>query len=178
MTPPLPHASLRTIAVGGTTKSELVRQLVAAGVQLNTMAVRLFDDARFTTMETPIPLRTWEISVGELGFGDGATIGEIHVRAAESGLVPGPLELAPHMRLQHLDQPGEVVGATTARHRAPSGSWTIASLPVSDDEDFPCGFYLRRIDGVPWLRGYQSWAGHRWSADDRFIFVERAGYLR
>jgi hypothetical protein len=32
------------------------------------------------------------------------------------------------------------------------------------------GFYLRRIRGVLWLRGYRSPAEHVWEAADRFVF--------
>jgi hypothetical protein len=38
------------------------------------------------------------------------------------------------------------------------------------------GFYLRRIQGVLWLRGYRSALEHIWSADDRFVF-RRASHV-
>ena len=51
---------------------------------------------------------------------------------------------------------------------------TVASAPLCDDEEVPKGFYLRRIEGVLWLRGYQSWSGHVWSGEDTFVFVRSA----
>lgn len=174
MKPPLAHITLRSVAVGGAMKPELLSLLEAAGVKLNAMAMRLFDDARFDTAPSKAILRTCEISLNSLGFSSGATIDAIHARAAEHGLVPGPLELGPHMRLQLLDQPEGRIDNAEARHQAPNGSVTVASIPVSDDEDFPCGFYLRRIEGALWLRGYQSWSGHLWNPEDRFVFVEQA----
>ena len=174
MTPLLPHATFRSVTVGGTTKPELLQLLASHGVQWNAMATRLLDDARFTTAPSSTTLRTWETSVGELGLASGATIDAILARAEAHGLMPGPLELGPHLRLQLLDQSEARVDHVQPRHQAPPGSLTVASIPLSNDEDFPCGFYLRRIDGTLWLRGYRSWSGHRWSLADRFVFVERA----
>ncbi|MDA0708693.1 MAG: helicase, partial [bacterium] len=48
----------------------------------------------------------------------------------------------------------------------------IASQILTEDDDFPKGFYLRRIKGVLWLRGYRSWPGHVWEPDDHFVFSE------
>lgn len=173
MTPSLPDATLRTITVGGITKPELLRALASKGVHLNAMAQQLFDDARFVPAPTASVLQAWELAVGALGLGAGGTIDAIHARAAEHGLLPGPLELGPHLRLLMLDQAEGREGGREIRHQAPPGALTVASVPLSTDEDFPCGFYLRRIDGALWLRGYRSWSGHHWSPHDRFAFVER-----
>lgn len=172
--PPPPQAISRDITVGGTSKPELLRLLASHNVQLNAMATQLFADARFETAPTVSTLRTWDLSVGELGFSEGASIDAIMKRAANHGLMPAPLELGPHMRLQFLDQTELPNEQTEARHQAPRGSLTIVSIPISDDDELPCGFYLRRIDGVLWLRGYKSWPGHRWNPADRMAFVERA----
>lgn len=171
-TPPMQvHPTPSSVTIGGMTKHELLALLEAAGVKLNAMARRLFDDGRFVTSTQPSVLRTCEISVEGLGFAAGATIAQILARAAELGMLPGPLELGPHLRLQYLDQPEERNDLAEVRGSAPTDAVTVASIPISDDEDFPCGFYLRRIDGVLWLRGYQSWAGHLWNVKDRFVFV-------
>ena len=42
----------------------------------------------------------------------------------------------------------------------------------------PKGFYLRHIDGAPWLRGYRSGPEHVWSAQDRLLFRSAAGWRR
>ena len=47
--------------------------------------------------------------------------------------------------------------------------------PLDDTDETPKGFYLRRIDGVPWLRGYWSWPGHLWSPEDRRLFARDLG---
>ncbi|MGO1200370.1 MAG: hypothetical protein ACTMKY_10790 [Dermabacteraceae bacterium] len=38
--------------------------------------------------------------------------------------------------------------------RAPRGALHVLSAPLSEDHEYPKGFYLRRVDGVSWLRGY------------------------
>lgn len=40
-----------------------------------------------------------------------------------------------------------------------------------EDDDFPKGFYLRRINDALWLRGYRADHLHVWNPYDHFIFV-------
>ena len=50
------------------------------------------------------------------------------------------------------------------------GAVVVASPPLDERDETPKGFYLRRIHGVLWLRGYWSWAGHVWSPQDVLVF--------
>lgn len=164
---------VRRIGIGGVDRSQLLARLASARVQLNDFARTLFADERFTTSATATTVEVVTLSVAELGFGDGATIDRIVERAASRGLGLCPMELGPHFRLQYLDQPEGSLGFPATQHRAPPGSITVASAPLCDDDDVPKGFYLRRIDGVLWLRGYRSWPGHVSRPDDVFAFVLR-----
>lgn len=161
----------RTLRIGGTSKPQLLAQLRAAGVHLNAAAEALFADERFTTAPASSLVEVVTLSVASLTDGNGATFATIIERAAAGGLSPCPLELAPHFRLQYLDQPEGALGRAPSQHRAPPGSITVASDPLDEDDETPKGFYLRRIEGVPWLRGYRSWPGHVWSPDDVFAFT-------
>ena len=161
---------IRTVTVGGLTKSALAEELERASILMNESGERLFASDHFTTSETRYSVTTVELAVRNLGFPRGATITELDVRAAALGLGLCPLELGPHLRLQYRDQPEGAWGRPVRRHQAPSGSITIASEQLSDDDDFPKGFYLRRIEGVLWLRGYRSGPAHIWAPDDHFIF--------
>jgi hypothetical protein len=174
-TPVYPHGPWikRLIRVGGVGKAELLSRLQRAGVRLNDAAQALFADDRFTTAPVSSLIEVAELSVANLGLPDGATIAPIVERAAGLGLVACPLELGPHLRLQYTDQPEGFLGQPPSRHRAPPGSVTIASAPLDDGEDTPKGFYLRRIEGALWLRGYRSWDGHVWSPEDVFVFARR-----
>lgn len=53
--------------------------------------------------------------------------------------------------------------------KKPANSLAIASLPLGTD-DFPKGFYLRVVDGVPWLRGYRCEDAYEFAPEDAFIF--------
>jgi len=160
----------RTVQVGGLTRPQLVHKLRERGIRLNESAERLFADERFATSETKHELLTVELTVGGLGFSQGATSGEIHERALELGLELCPLEVGPHLRLVYLDQPEGSFRSPVRQHKAPFGSITIASKPLDDDPATPKGFYLRRIDGVLWLRGYTSEKTFVWNPDDHLVF--------
>ena len=163
-------AVARTIRVGGMTKHDLLAQLQDAKIQLNESARVLFTHDKFTTSPAVSHIETVELSVADLGYPEGASIGKIHDRAAECGLSLCPLELAPHLRLQYIDQEEGCIGHPPSKHRAPPGSLTVASRVLTSDDATPKGFYLRRIEGVLWLRGYRSGPNHVWSAADRFVF--------
>ncbi|MDO3410587.1 helicase [Saccharibacillus sp. CPCC 101409] len=154
------------------TKPKLIQELQSRCISLNTYAEQLLGDDRFTVSETKYSVLTVELSVRDLGFTDGATTERIFAKAAELGLALCPLELTPHWRLQYLDQTEGHSEAEAQGHQAPSGSVTVASEPLSADDDFPKGFYLRRIDGVLWLRGYRADRLHVWNAHDRFVFMK------
>jgi hypothetical protein len=167
-----PHSPrlCRSVCVGGVPTQELLSRLLRAGVQLNAAAHALFADDRFTTSPTSICIEIIELSVADLGFREGATFATIVESAAESGLSLCPLELGPHLRLQYPDQPESSLTQPAPRHCAPPGSMTVASAPISDDDEIPKGFYLRCIDGALWLRGYRASAGHVWGPQDVFVF--------
>lgn len=161
----------RTVRIGGKTKLELLAALRDHGVELNELATLLFARDEFTTSEATAAVETVELTVADLGFADGATSDELVDRAAGLGLSPCPLELAPNLRLSYLDQQEGHRGQAITRHRAPPGSVTIMSRPIHMDDEVPKGFYLRRIDGVFWLRGYCASPEHVWGPEDRLVFV-------
>lgn len=179
----IPHKKLypecpfisRTVEVGGLSKGELLEKLKQSSIMMNEYGKRLFASDRFTTSETKYSLETVELTVGNLGFLERATTNQIYKRASELGLDLCPVELGPHLRLAYLDQPEVGLGNSLQKQQAPSGSITIASEILSDEDDFPKGFYLRRINGVLWLRGYLADHLHVWNADDHFIFARRKG---
>lgn len=163
----------RTVDVGGLTKRELIEKLQQSSILINEYGKRLLADDKFTTSELKYSLPTVELTVGNLGFPDGATTVEIFNRAKELGLELCPIELGPYLRLEYLDQPEGSSGNPLQQQQAPSGSITIASEILTDDDDFPKGFYLRRINGVLWLRGYLADHLHVWNPEDHFIFCHK-----
>lgn len=163
----------RTIRVGGISKHELLAQLLDAQIQLNEYARVLFAHEMFITAPTVVEVQIVDVSVADLGFSAGANIVQIYERAAAVGLSLCPIELAAHLRLQYTDQPEGHLGQAPSQHQAPPGSLTVAACEISNDDTAPKGFYLRRIEGVLWLRGYCSGPDHMWSAADRLIFCRK-----
>jgi hypothetical protein len=162
----------RTVQIGGQTKAELLELLAHNGVELNEAAKILFASDKFVTSDVRRLLRTVELSVRDLGFPQGATISDVYANAQRLGLHLCPVELGPHLRLQFLDQPEGFLGQPVWPHRAPPGSIAIASAPLSDDDEFPKGFYLRRIQGTLWLRGYWSSLEHVCDPADHLLFAQ------
>jgi hypothetical protein len=160
----------RVVTIGGASRSELLALLRGSDIQLNPYAEALFADDRFTTLPREHRVEIAALSVGGLGFGEGATYRQIVARACKAGWVECPLELGPHLRLQYSDQPDGDDGLPLTHGRAPPGSITVASPPLDDDDETPKGFYLRRVGCVSWLRGFRSWAGHVWSPGDVLVF--------
>ncbi|WP_171027542.1 hypothetical protein [Pseudarthrobacter sp. NamE2] len=46
----------------------------------------------------------------------------------------------------------------------------MAAEAISQDDEYPKGFYLRVVDGQKWLRGYQYDDEYIWSPNGRFTF--------
>ena len=158
-----------SVHIPSRSRPELLEELRTAGVLLNPLAETLlasdaFDESAAQTVEIS------ERTVAELGLPEGATLAHIVGTARSRGLALAPVQLGPALRLFLTAQAssGDSVVSTGS---APVGSLTVASAPLSDDDEFPKGFYLRVVDGQPWLRGYRCDDEHRFSADDRFVFA-------
>jgi hypothetical protein len=160
----------REVTIGGLTRAELYTRLLENGIRLNESAETLFASELFTTEAAACTLTTVELTAADLGFPNGATTAEIFARAEEDGLSLCPMELAAHLRLQFLDQPEGFWGQPLTEHQAPSGSITVLSVILSPEDEFPKGFYLRRIKGELWLRGYRAGPEHVWEAGDHLLF--------
>lgn len=154
--------------VGVLTRVQLRAALAEAGVQFNSYAETLLNSTVFDD-PSPQTVAVVERSVAELGLLDGGTMPEVFAAAQARGLALCPPCTGPYLRLAITDQ-SDAVGGLASTGRAPDGSITVASAPIVADHDFPKGFYLRVVDGVPWLRGYLSDDEHVWSPGDTFLF--------
>jgi hypothetical protein len=164
--PALPGPFL--LRVGGLTRVRLVEELRKAEVLLNASAETLLEDVVFDQVEVE-DIQIVVHTVSELGFADGATLPELFAAAQERGLLLCPPATGPYLRLSMLDQKA-APDSIMSDGRAPSGSITIASAPTRETDDYPKGFYLRVVDGVPWLRAYQCTDQHTWSPQDLLAF--------
>ncbi|GAA1857844.1 hypothetical protein ACFQZV_02325 [Microbacterium koreense] len=149
-------------------RGQLLDALARHGVMLNVHAETLlahpvFDD---TTIER---IRLLDRSVDELGLTHGATMPEVLTAAHGQGLGPCPAVTGPYLRLAWLDQRSSTDSVMSAG-RSPDGALTVASVALSDDADFPRGFYLRVVEGRPWLRGFRCDDDHVFAPEARFAF--------
>jgi hypothetical protein len=165
---------LRAVQIGGVDKTALLRHLAAAKVQLNPAGRQLFADDRFRTLAQPERILVQQTSVAGLGLPGGGLMAQVLDAAARRGLKPCPLELAPHLRLLLLDQEEGALGFARTRHKKPPGAITVVSEPLCEEEEVPKGFYLRRIEGTLWLRGFWSWAGHVLQPEEQLVFASPA----
>lgn len=158
------------IDIGGLTKDELFSMLEEHSIMLNDYAIELFRCDKFKTSKRKYELRFIETSVNDLGFPTGANLVQIYSQAKKMSLDLCPIEAAPYLRLHYLNQLNKNAEGSFTNHRAPNGSITIASEILSEKHDFPKGFYLRKINGDLWLRGYRCDYSHIFGSKDRFIF--------
>ena len=143
------YPDARMASLGGLSKGELLSRLDAADVRLNEAAQALFADARFVTSGVSSAVAAIQVSVGALGFPVGATFSDLVGRARSQGLRLCPLELGPHLRLQFTDQAEGAAGNDVTRGCASPGSLTVASKPVSNDDETPKGFYMDAVNQAP-----------------------------
>lgn len=162
------HIDRLDIAIGGLTRPELTERLRARGILRNAHAETLLDERIFDERAVRV-ITVTERTVAGLGAPAGASLSEIFELARAAGLRLCPADAAPYLRLALNDQVTSADSVMSAG-RAPAGSLTVAAEPLSDDDDYPKGFYLRVVDGHPWLRGYCCDDEHTWSPDDRFVF--------
>lgn len=166
------------VSVGGISRQELIEKLHDQQIQVNEYGWLLINHERMTIAEKPELISIVDVTVSELGFKNGARSCEFIEQALSKGLGYCPLELAPFFRLQYQDQPEGFIGFPETRHRAPEGSLTVISRSPDDDPDSPAGFYLRKIRGELWLRGYLANKDHIWSPDDHLVFRDLSETVR
>ena len=164
----LKHLKLRT---GGVSCKQLFAQLEKAGVRLNRLAVDALTNELFDTAEASSVVQVVFASLEDLGLSKGGHLSAAIDAAASRGYKLCPPDLGPHLRLAYLGQQ-EVPGPPEpAKHQAPPGSVTVVDQrPPEDGTDYR-GFYIRRIEGAPWLRGYTSWSDHVWQPKDMLAFL-------
>lgn len=157
------------VTVGGLSRDDLNLALSSQQIELNAHAQILLDDAVFDDANTQQVITVGERSVSHLGLPDGGTLSQVFDAAQERGLKLCPPIAGPYIRLAMAQQESST-DLVMSRGRAPEGSYTVAAQTLSDDDEYPKGFYLRAVNGQPWLRGYRCDDMHLWSPDDQFIF--------
>jgi len=157
-----------TIEFGGISKNILLNKLRESGIMMNEFSEIIFSSVLFQTSTEKQSISIIEASIKDIGFTKGATLSEISERIKEYGYADCPLEVGPYLRLKYTDQ--KEVDSGNIKNQNPPGALVLFSIPLENDDDFPKGFYLRKMDGKLWLRGYRCSMDYVWIPEDRFIF--------
>ncbi|MCX5774388.1 MAG: hypothetical protein NTX05_07265 [Fusobacteria bacterium] len=107
------------------------------------------------------------LSVKSLGFQKGATLSKMIERGKKRGLKPCSLTVALSFRVIFDEEQSET---EMTSGKAPTGSITVISASSSDTPEFPKGFYLRKIHGEKWLRGFSCSDDYEFNLEDRVAF--------
>lgn len=157
------------IRAGGHSRVEILRMLRSADVMLNIHAETLLAHPVFDNPENQ-NLRIVERTVEELGFEQGAVQSRVFSAARNRGLALCPLMAGPYLRMAMVGQ-SNAPDCILSAGRAPTGAIHVASEPLSEDVEYPKGFYLRVLDGQAWLRGYRCDDTYVWAPDQRLAFL-------
>ena len=160
------------VSIGGLLIAQLLERIESGGIKMNSLAIEMLTDKNhFRAREDATTIEVVLTTVEELGLPNGGLLSQA-IDAAESlGYQLCPPDLGPYLRLSILEQQEGYDGFEVTQHQAPPGSITAVHQRPKDDESEYRGFYLRRISGALWLRGYKSWCGHVWQPQDMLVFT-------
>ena len=159
------------ITVGGLSGLELLARLETSGILLNEIARQILIDENFKACAQTSRIRVVFKSLSELGLPNGGFLSEAIDAAEALGYNLCSIDLGPHLRLAYRHQDEGSIGFEPSKHQAPPRSITVVDQRPDKNQSEYRGFYLRRIDGRLWLRGYKSWSGHVWQPDDMLAFT-------
>ena len=123
----------------------LLGALIKEKCQISLWSMQALGNPDFPVVPEETTVDIVVVSMLDLGFAEGklATLGIIYDRAKQMGLEVCPVETAPQLRLQFLDQPHWATGERL-------GSFFVASEPfVLTDDGFPKIFSVVRDDKFP-----------------------------
>ncbi|MGX7162929.1 hypothetical protein [Enterococcus massiliensis] len=157
------------VTIGGITKEDLLQQLKERHILINPIGEKLLNSDLFEVTKEAQIVDLTEITLFELGFEHGATLSEMIDGAKKFGLKVCSVDVAPFLRLTDFIQTNSHGLKTT--HKTPDAAVTVVSEILNDAVEFPKGFYLRKVDGINWLRGYICDDKHIFDSQERFILA-------
>lgn len=137
------------VQYGGVSLNRLCQQLKENQIHLNAYANQLLRHPQLSLSADKQRAACVIVPLKELGLPQGGSLTEIFAAAPSYGLTCCTLEMALHFRLSYRQLANST--GLKSQGKAPAAAITIASVPLEKTDDFPKGFYVRRIDGVDWL---------------------------
>lgn len=163
-----------TLTINTMSQTELLTALHREHVGLNVHAQQLLTMDNLQPASAPVrTLHLALVRVADLNLHAPATLPTIFAAASVHGLTLCPPITGAYLRLVYRDQSDG--GAPLHAGRAPLGSLTVAAPPQSTHPQSPKGFYLRMLNGQPWLRGYRCDDDYVWHHEDTFVFCSSRG---
>ncbi len=145
------------LGTGLKTAEDFRRVLCDDGFNLTNWASDILGKPAFTVAPKETEVNLVKVTVGELGFKNGARHDQIYERAKELGLELCPPEVGPQLRLQYKNQPNdEYILIFMESIFDSDGDWRVFSVGCN-------------ASGM-WLYGYWSDPSHGWGADDQWVF--------
>lgn len=138
-------------------------------ILINNYAKEYFSHHKFFAGD-PGDISVVVASLKEIGFENGATLGEIFQRIPDLGLKPCPPCTGLFLRMAWKDQPESNNSVLSGTHSSPDRAVNVLSEVLEQNDDYPKGLYLRNVDGVLWLRGYICDFSYKFPEDTLFAF--------
>ena len=162
------------LTIGQVTKETLINSLNEHNIRINPLGEKLLKSKLIQVSNEKKNIQLTELSLHELGFENGANLLEIIKASQKIGLKVCPVEVAPFLRLNYQQTDTQGMVSMEKQFKTPEGAVTVVSEIIKDQVSFPKWFYLRKIDGELWLRGYVCDYEHIFESHERFI-LERQG---
>ena len=128
------------------------------GMRIGDWANDIIGKPEFTVIARETEVDLVKVTVGDLGFKDGARRDQIYDRAKELGLEVCPSEVGPQLRLRYKDQP--------------LNEWILIGMePIRSSGGGLRVFHVVRGDDGLWLDGDYGNPGYVWLAVAQWVFV-------
>ena len=147
-----------TIAIGGKSAKELIKEMKDAKINISPYAEDMMKNRDFKIQKEREDAVFIRLKVRDLGiYKSYPTTDEIYSRIEELGLELCPVETGPNYRLQYQNQP--------------LNEWVrIGMKQISDRYGDPCIFDLGRRDGGLWLDDRWADPEDGWDPEVEFVF--------
>ncbi|QQK08050.1 hypothetical protein [Miniphocaeibacter halophilus] len=153
-----------------TNREQLLKELKSRNIKLNKYAEILLSRDEFNRIDE-MKLNIIETSLNELNIKEPTNLKAVYMEAKQKGLGLLPLVVAPFIRLGYKDQNSSLNNVLSGQKKSPDGAINIATPILSQDDYYPKGFYIRKVENDLWLRGYICDDMHLFQLEDRFIFA-------
>ena len=151
------------------TAEQTLQTLEEHGILTNRYAKEFISHPCFSAKEQT-EMTAAIIPLKELGLENGASLDELFRHIQGTPFSSCPPDTGFFLRLAWTDQPQSGNSILTGMHRSPDQAVTVLSEILEQDDNFPKGLYLRKVDGALWLRGYGCDPAYHFPGETLFAF--------